>query len=148
MEWSYSYEFTNRIRGTVVPRPSRITIEILVMFAIFGLPFGAVSRMFLLRWRRSWAVGLVLVLLVLTAVHLGASFRFAMSGPKGTTWSPNWDWLGLYAWAGGLVLLGAMLSWPFWVGAVRILLPPSAAESLIHWQRSLSDRPAAALGRD
>jgi hypothetical protein len=148
MEWSYSYEMADRIRGTIVPRPSRVSVEMLVGFAMFAMPFGAFSRMFLLRWRKSWAVGLVLMLLVLLAVHLGASFRFAMWVPTGLRWSPDWDWLGLYAWAGGLVLLGAMLAWPFWVGAVRILLPSNTAEQLIRWQRSLSDRPVAALARD
>src|SRR5688572_6493830 len=59
-EWSHTRDYTKGTnqRGEIVP--ARMTIEMIVAFMIFGLAYGAVARMMLLRWARGWAVGVVL----------------------------------------------------------------------------------------
>jgi hypothetical protein len=149
VEWSYSYDYY-RMNNTGRARlqQAEVSFEMLLGFGTFALAFGLVSRIFLLRWRNSRIVGLVLCGLVLLAVYLGVQFRFAFIGNTQSAWTLSPSWMALFGWTAGLLFLGCLIAWPVWVGLARLFLPPGTAEQFIRHQRSLSDRPVASLGRD
>ena len=125
-------------------------------FGLFALAFGMFGRMFLLRYRRGWAVGAVLGALVAFASLLGTWFRSNLDvsshiqhvDPLGG------DWIALIVLTGLTVLFGAAVIWPIWLALVHLFLPARTGASLLEWQRSLSEpkaiweRAAPALGRD
>jgi hypothetical protein len=169
MEWSYQYVsqppriVSGRVMVNRVAAPREITLELAFAFGLFALPFGMVSRMLLLRWRRGWVVGLVLAVLVVSAVVVGMLFRRldltsnASFGPQEAEvpWPFTADWALLLAWTAAWVLAGAMLVWPVWAMLVKVFLPRRAGEALLDWQRSMSaprgqgacDRAAVRLTR-
>src|SRR5688500_9440321 len=51
-EWPYTYDHARGGSGSSPLVPARLTIEMVVAFMLFGLAYGAVARMMLLRWRR------------------------------------------------------------------------------------------------
>jgi hypothetical protein len=145
-EWVFRYNFSSAARGpgTVTLQVREQTGEWAMASIAFGVAFGAVCRLMLLRWRRSWAVGLVLAGLVVTAYVGGAYLRMA---GRSAHW-PN-PWEGSFA----LVLLetaaavvgAALLAWPVWRLLVRAFFPPHVAEPLLAWQSMRdADGPAAA----
>ena len=141
-------------RYSIVRRP--IDFEVGMAFGLFALAFGMFGRMFLLRFRRGWAVGAVLGALVLMAASLGAWMRATVDvrshvqyvEPLGS------DWHALLLLTALTVLFGAIVVWPIWLALVHLFLPSRTGASLLEWQRSLSqpkpawERAGPALGRD
>ena len=88
VEWSFRWDY-QRVQKVVVTSaggatqsftqaisiPRELDLESLAAFGFFGLGFGLVGRMLLLRWRRGYLVGLVLGGLMLIAVMAGAKIR-------------------------------------------------------------------------
>ncbi len=121
--------------------PAELTPELILAFALFGLPFGMVSRMFLLRWKRGWLVGGVLALLVFAAVVLGAEFQRSELSRRGAVAQPVATDLYLVALIGCLcVTLGAAVVWPIWMSLAHLFLPRRTAAALLDWQRSFSGK--------
>lgn len=147
VEWSYSYDYYRINAGRNTLQQAEVSLEMLLAFGSFALAFGLVSRIFLLRWRNAGIVGLVLCGLVILTVYIGTQFRFTLINTR-SAWTLNPSWAALFGWTGGLVFLGCLIAWPVWVGLAKLFLPPATAEQFIQYQRSLSDRPVAALGRD
>jgi hypothetical protein len=156
-EWSYRYHFAAMTTAstpgqprmgprTYELRPREMDIESLLAFTIFALAFGLVSRIFLLRWRRSWAVGLILSAIVVTAITLGAYFR---QWEREITAGPfsGGDLPIVLALTFATLIAGIMLSWPLWVMLVRMFLPARTATALLDWQRSLAG-PVDQLARE
>ncbi len=114
---------------------------------ILAMAFGMVGRMLVLRWRRHWAVGLILGGLTGLAMVLGAWFRVwerseNIHVPVGE---------GVYLLASNAlagVMIGALVVWWVWIACVYILLPRRAAEGLIDWQRGLSSPRVSQLARE
>jgi hypothetical protein len=151
VEWSYRYDFTGqRVTRTVagaggqvrvfqqsVYKPRPMDWESLAAFGLFGLAFGLVGRMLLLRWKRGYAVGLVLGTLVVAMVFLGARIRqYDVSSSAGPF---NYDMVTLALLAGALVAIGAWIVWPIWMMLVKVFLPKATGDSLLEWQRSLGN---------
>ena len=127
--WAYS----------LVPRP--VDVEACVAFVCFALAFGAVGRMLLLRWRRGWAVGAVLALLVLAAVLTGAWCRANLESNNITVTGPPASDFHLLSLGGAATLVfGAVVVWPVWLALTHLFLPAKTAAALVEWQRSLSGR--------
>lgn len=164
-EWSYSYQHTPQfittqqltitggnltVQGggaggtltlaapTFAARP--IDLEAIIAHVLFALVFGIFARMLLLRWRRAWAIGLILGGLVFVAYVLGVWFRYWELTPSYTIGQRfGVDHFQLALISGATVVLGAVVAWPIWVGLTKLFLPKRAATSLLDWQRSLSD---------
>lgn len=123
---SYSYRYASE----------SIVMEMALVIAGFGVGFGLVSRMFLLRWRLGVVIGVILGILSALAFlvgvylwHLGrrdTPFDFGAFAPF---------LLMIFT----SVWIGAMLSWPSWVALVLLFLPKRTGKQLLDWQRSLSD---------
>jgi hypothetical protein len=151
VEWSYEFHSTrnpsnpNAWNYQLLPRP--VDLEAFIGFTVFALAFGMVGRMLLLRWRRGWAVGAVLGVLVVLASYCGAVFRGqvdlrgrAVAMPVGA----DFQLLLLYT---ALVLAFAgVIVWPIWLALAHLFLPQRTALALLDWQRSLSSG-APALAR-
>jgi hypothetical protein len=149
VEWSYRYDYgsglvTRRVTapgGTVrtiqqyVLKPRPLDWESLAAFGIFGLAFGLVGRMLLLRWRRGYLVGTVLGVLVVAMIFLGARIRQFDVGTDVSIF--NQDMITLALLAGALVVIGAWIVWPIWIVLVKVFLPAKTATTLLEWQRSL-----------
>jgi hypothetical protein len=129
-----------------------LTTEVALGTAMFAIPFAIFGRMFLLRWRLSLSVALVLAGLVVLAILMGVVFQTtAWGGMARQDWTVdvwNRDLAACCCWVAGMVIVGSVSSWPIWVGLVRAFLPTKVGTSLLEWQRSLSNPPAAALGRE
>jgi hypothetical protein len=142
-EWSYRYAGSASGRRFEPADPS---FEMLTAFAVFGIIYGAVARMALLRWRRGYLVGLVMAALVFAAVALGA--RMAQ-----WDYDAEWDspftpqFVSVMIWGAAWVMLGASIIWPIWVMLVHAFLPRRAGRALLEWQRSASQR-VSALARE
>jgi hypothetical protein len=115
-------------------------LESVVAFVLFGLPFGAVLRMALLRWKRGWAVGLVLATLAMLSIMLGVWMRHLdlySTQPHPSGYSG--ELMRLMGIAFVAIALGATIVWPIWTLLVRAFLPRRTATALLNWQRSLSN---------
>jgi hypothetical protein len=142
VEWSMSYRDV-RYR-------SRDETEMWLAFIFFAAPFGMVSRMLLLRWRRSLYVGIVLALIVMAAIVAGQQFRWSLEA--GRIYGPGMRaeriWLvDLMIVTGAVIALGALIVWPIWALLVRAFLPRRAAAALLEWQESQSDNSVTSLAR-
>jgi hypothetical protein len=128
------------------------TEEAATATALFALPFAIIGRLFLLRWRSPLRVGLVLAGLVVLAMVMGVCFQILDQGNwQRTDWVVQvWDMelAASFCWVAGMVIIGSLFSWPIWVGLVRAFLPAKVGSSLLEWQRSLSNQPAASLARE
>ena len=145
VEWPYTRDYSGgpNSRGELVP--ARMTVEMIVAFMLFGLAYGAVARMMLLRWRRGALVGLVLAGLVLTAISLGV---WIARVDRSITFSLfTRDFVSVMALGAACVVLGASLVWPVWSMIVNVFLPRKVARALLDWQR-FRPRPASALARE
>lgn len=130
--------------------PAPVQLEVIISFVAFGLAFGLVSRMLLLRWRRGWLVGLVLAAVVFTVCAGGAWFRrqtayldFQQAGNYTPPPAPD---ASFYATAGAgalCVVLGAAIVWGAWTALAHLFLPRKTAAALLDWQRSLSGRESS-----
>ena len=144
VEWPYTRDYSagSRTRGDYIP--ARLSIEMLVAFMMFGLAYGAVARMMLLRWRRGWVVGLPLAGLVLTATCVGV---WITRVDRGITFSLyTRDFLTAMAAGASCVVLAAALVWSVWSLVVNVFLPRTVARALLDWQRFRTG-PASALAR-
>ena len=133
VEWPYTRDYSAGTgqRGLIIP--ARLSVEMLVSFMMFGLAYGAVARMMLLRWRRGWAVGLVLAGLVLTAICVGV---WIVRIDRGITISLyTRDFRTVMAVGAACVVLGASLVWPVWAVVVNVFLPRKIARAVLDWQR-------------
>jgi hypothetical protein len=167
-EWSYRYDYGNVRRAAVTtattapafapPRawqppplvPAPVTLEMIVAFVAFGLGFGLVSRMLLLRWRRGWLVGLVLACVVLAAVAAGAWFNrqmvfnnFGASYTYGLPPPPDASFYAVALLGALCIVLGASVVWGAWTALAHLFLPRTTAAALLDWQRSLSGKEAS-----
>ena len=109
-----------------------------------------IGRMFLLRWRRGWLVGLTLAGLVCLAFVIGAYwYRYTRGDDDSPLASPlSGEFLGLLATIAATLTLGASIVWGIWVAVAHLFLPRRTSQALLDWQRTLSNRPAAELSRD
>jgi hypothetical protein len=158
LESSYSYRYQQQViatqGGQVVRAPQSRTLEPLplayahfIVYGMFGLSFGLVSRMLLLRWRAGWKVGLVLAALVAGAIIVGVGLRGLDRQPQHFAPLPP-GFPALIAYTGALIYLGAIIVWPIWVGIVRVFLPAQTGMLLLEWQRAQSSRSAAGISRE
>ena len=146
---SYRYDWTNNAAGgfsnyrLVEPRFEEEGVAVLLCF---GLGFGMVARMLLLRWRSGALVGLGLAGLVVAAWYLGAFFRrWEANVPSDHPF--NGTVLTYVASAAAGTLAGAACAWGLWLSLTHAFLPKRAAAALLEWQRAMSapsgDAPAA-----
>ena len=152
--WSYSYEYQYvRGYGSYSPShlgPRNLDLQQVFAFGLFALFFGMVSRMLLLRWRRGYAVGLVLSVLVCAAIWLGAMWRKwdRESFPAQTLPSPiTVDFATCLIVAAASLTLGTVIVWGIWSALAHIFLPRATCEALLEWQRSQSNESASFLTR-
>jgi hypothetical protein len=152
-EWSYARDYSaasasagssgTRTRGEIVP--ARLSIEMMVAFMLFGLGYGAVARMMLLRWRRGWMVGVVLAGLVLTAICIGVWIARVDRDIPFSLYTR--DFISVMALGAGCVVLAAALVWPVWAVLVHVFLPSRVARTVLEGQRFRSSQ-ASALARE
>ena len=150
-EWSYQTRAyrnpsnPNNWTYTATPRP--VDLEASVAFCIFAILFGMFGRMFLLRWRRGWAVGAVLGTLVIFAALMGTWLRVTeLSDRRGPIAPLGTDFQLLLLGTGATILFGAVVVWPIWLALTHLFLPSRTAAALLDWQRSMSGG-APALAR-
>jgi hypothetical protein len=141
-EWGYSFHYVSTAVAGGPPAwtyqitPRQVDFEAVVAFTFFGLGFGLFGRMLLLRWRRGWAVGLVLAALVLLAFELGARFAWGGLAGRGVEVPPLGRYYHLLAAGAALaVVLGAAVAWPLWRAVAHLFLPAAAARAMLDWQR-------------
>lgn len=152
IEWSYTWQQlanpggTGRVavRQIHVPRP--VDVEELLAFLFLGLGFGLVARMFLLRWKRGYMVGVWLAGLMTAAVLIGVMIQRAdrrITAP----WPTSTDHVALLAMTALAIVLGASIVWWIWSGLVRVFLPTRVATSVLDWQ-SFNSSKAGTLARE
>jgi uncharacterized RDD family membrane protein YckC len=83
-------------------------------------------------------VGLLLGILVVLAIWLGGWWRQSERDVQLSFFTI--DFLLLTALTGVATALGAIIAWPIWVGAVHAFLPRRVGQSLLDWQRGLSQK--------
>jgi hypothetical protein len=165
VEWSYQYQYDQAYARTVtvgpggrtrvvnVNRPAftprEVDLEQMLAFTAFGLAFGMVGRMLLLRWRRGYQVGLTLGALAAVAVA-GGGYLFRLLRNTDIPIPPpmSGDWLITLATTAVSITLGATIVWGVWTALAHVFLPKRTAQALLDWQRSLSNPPAAQLARE
>jgi hypothetical protein len=105
----YYYNFTSGERRFV---SQELTWEVAFATAMFALPFALFGRMFLLRWRRSMSVGLLLAGLVVLAILMGVIFQTTAwgAGPRQDWKVDVWDQdlATCCCWVAGMVLVGSL----------------------------------------
>jgi hypothetical protein len=151
VEWSYRWEYhgnrTVPIAGArgatrTISQHSLVTreldLESLAAFGCFGLGFGLVGRMMLLRWRRGYLVGLVLAGLMIAAVIAGGKIR--QMDLNSQLHPYTWDFISIALIGGSMIVIGAWIVWPIWMALVKLFLPAKTAGVLLEWQRSMSNR--------
>lgn len=150
-EWCLQYNYRSNA-GPITFTPRAFGYEETFAFGLFALAFSMIGRMLLLRWRRSFLVGITIGTLVVLAMLAGIRLRvwdvdagYRNASIEGTVWSI--DLLQALTWVWGVCVIGALIVWPIWVTLVRAFLPEKLGTPLLEWQKSLSDRSAAALGR-
>jgi hypothetical protein len=151
VEWSYRWNYHGNRAVTVVgsrgstrtvPQytviPRELDLESLAAFGCFGLSFGLVGRMLLLRWRRGYLVGLVMAGLMLAAVMGGAKFRQLDLKTQLEPYTRDFMMVALIG--ASMIVIGAWIVWPIWMVLVRLLLPVRTGTALLEWQRGMSNR--------
>ena len=139
-------QFNRVYSGMATKIPQPLDWEEMLAFSIFGLFFGMFSRMLLLRWRRGYAVGMVLAALVAIAISLGALAE--STGDNVATHPFTREFLLCIGTAAVTITLGASIVWGVWTALVAVFLPKATGAALLDWQRSLSNRPVSALARE
>ncbi len=145
-----SWSNANRYYSTAKVTAEPLSAEMLRAFSTFGILFGFVSRLMLLRWRNGAIVGLALAAFVCTAVALGAWIELHDRAAGFILSDPLVMATGI---AAGCIILASTLSWTIWSALVFILVPRRAGKALLAWQRAMSapmsepvdDRPAVVL---
>jgi hypothetical protein len=147
MEWSYEYVYisqpnrTGFVTSTSVSRPRSIDSDVLLAHGVFGLAFGLVGRMLLLRWRKSGIVGVILAALVIAATATGAWLNRHFGSSPFTV-----DYWIILLLAGGCVWFGALIAWPIWRGIVKLFVPRQWADPLLDWMQWKQEK-LSGLGR-
>lgn len=133
-----AYFYSDGRGGMRELRPSPYQLEILIIIFLFSAAFGALGRMFLLRWRRGILVGLTLGLLIAASLVIGAYLEQLWRQEENLPSPITFDFC-LYAfWAIAGATLGGWVVWGIWAGLVHLFLPKRAALALIEWQRAMS----------
>jgi hypothetical protein len=158
VEWSYRWNFqgnrTMVARGTsgaarIVPQytaiPHELNLESMAAFGVFGLGFGLVGRMLLLRWRRGYLIGMVLAGLMLLAALGGAKFRQLDLNSKASPYT--WDFVSVVLIGASMIVIGAWMVWPIWTLLVKLFLPARTSAALLEWQKGMSTA-AGKLGQE
>lgn len=160
VEWSYQYRWIPPLPATTprtAPAPPTYTFsaltfdaEIVLAFVLFALPFSMIGRMLLLRWRRGWAIGLVLGGLVAGAIVIGGHIRQETLSSRWNAGripplSDDFHQMALTTFA--VIVLGCLCVWPAWMAIVHLFLPPKTATALLDWQRGLSGK-VSSLARE
>jgi len=128
--------------------PAKFGWESGVAFGLFAWALGMVWRMALLRWKRGWAVGLVLASLIMGCIALGVLIRqIGMRQEETLPSAYNHDFLGLMSLAFVSLIFGAATIWPIWLLLVHAFLPTRTASALLNWQLSQSNQ-VSGLARD
>lgn len=151
VEWSFRYDYQQVQRVVVtaggggtqsftqaISVPRELDLEALAAFGFFGLGFGLVGRMLLLRWRRGYLVGLVLAGLMLMAVMAGAKVRQLDGRSAISPYTRDFVMLALIG--ASMIVIGASSVWPIWIMLVRLFLPSRTGTALLEWQRGMSNR--------
>jgi hypothetical protein len=153
--WSQSVKYVGGVNGgpagaqrafyTYTKEPAQIRWQEMIAFAMFGLAFGLIGRMLLLRWRRGYLVGAVLGTLAAAAIALGA---YIESTHQGVVRHPyTLEFSLCIAIAAGSILLGASIVWGAWQAVTWVFLPQRTARALLDWQGNLSNRGVSDLSR-
>lgn len=150
--WAYTYGgYYATVNGVqqfnASLRPIEIRWETMMGFTMYGLLTGTVLRMALLRWKRGWAVGLVLATLAMGCIMLGVRLR-QLDGPENLPSAYTADFLSMMLLGFLCITLGAALVWPLWTLLVQAFLPARTANILLNWQRSLSNEASGLARRD
>ena len=133
-EWSYTYNYSGLQPGRrPVQVPAPLSEEMVWGFCVFGVLFGMVARMMLLRWRRGWRVGVILAAVVAAIVLAGA--RAARFDRNVIPDPPGAGFLLAVTIGMAFLVLGAAVVWPLWVGVARLFLPKATADAMLDWQR-------------
>jgi hypothetical protein len=152
--WSFQYdiEASQRLQQqqktqnwTPMWKSATVDWQSVLAFALFAWPCGMVWRMALLRWKRGWAVGLVLATLVMGCIVLGVAVR-RLDFANETTQIPDAFTSGfvtLMAIAFCAIVFGAATVWGVWSLLVHAFLPKRTANALLNWQASLSNQVSA-----
>jgi hypothetical protein len=143
-EYSYRYDWmkAQQIRNQT-QNPSNYTyidvwtargldLESVLAFGLYGLAFGLIPRMALLRWRRGWLVGVALAVLAIACIALGVWIQ-SLDRDKSVSAIYYGDFSWLMALAFLMIVLGASVIWPIWTLLVRAFLPRRTSESLLNW---------------
>lgn len=117
--------------------------ELIAIFLVLCL-FGIFSRMLLLRWRKSLAVAVGMAAVTSLAFIAGGLLRYyELTKYQGGSRSFSFSIQETLLRMGNLflgVFAGCLIAWPIWKGAVFLLLPKRTGQSLIAWQKSLSEK--------
>jgi hypothetical protein len=142
---SYDYNYRN-VRGNQWV-PAKFISEGAAALFLFGVAYGLIGRMLLLRWRRGLIIGPILGALVVVALIVGAHLRFyELSGRSNNSFveSPlQRAFLTYLLWSMLGVCAGAACSWGAWLSLVHLFLPKKAAAALIEWQKQMSAKEGA-----
>jgi hypothetical protein len=151
VEWSFRWDYqqTQKVVVTAaggatqsftqaVSLPREVDMEAVAAFGFFGLGFGLVGRMLLLRWRRGYLVGLVLAGLMLPAVMAGGKIR---QWDSHSTLNPYArDFLMIAFIGASMIVIGSWIVWPIWIALVKLFLPARTGMALLEWQRGMSNQ--------
>lgn len=140
MEISYTRHWDSNSSGRIssfrLIEP-RFEPEGVMVLLCYGLAFGMVARMLLLRWRSGALVGLALTALVVTAWYVGAFLRpWEVDVPTHPPFNATVFTYVASAAAG--TLAGAACVWGIWLSLTHAFLPTRAAVALIEWQKAMS----------
>lgn len=125
--------------------PREIDMEVMFAFGLSALAYGAFGRMFLLRWRKGWRVGLVMSGVVIAAIVLGAFWRKIDMEIEPSPLSGSF--IILLTSTATALTLGTSIVWGIWVAMVHLFLPKRFGKPLLEWQSNLSIPTVAGLAR-
>ena len=157
VEWSYRWNYhgnrtvvsgrsgATRISPQYTAVVRELDLESMAAFGCFGLGFGLVGRMLLLRWRRGYLVGLVLAGLMFIAVMAGARFRQLDLNSKDSPYT--WDLVSVALTGASVIVIGGWIVFPIWMLLARLFLPARTATALLEWQKGMS-KSVAKLGQE
>lgn len=136
MEFSFYRGFYGRA-GRSSFMPIGFDWEVGVPLVLFGIAFGMVARMLLLRWSRGVLVGLAVGALVVLAMAIGAELRrMDLNYTVPSPFQIGFILCMLSGFIGAWV--GCSIVWGIWLALVTAFLPKRAATALLEWQRAMS----------
>jgi hypothetical protein len=128
--------------------PLEINLAVMLACGIFGFVFGALGRLLLLGWRNGVWVGLTLALLLDGVLVWGAMTRLMLihrrlsSGQDPTLLTARWSngMLLTLLWTDAIVIVGASIARPAFLGMIRLLTPKRWSQAILHWESAWSQR--------